>query len=73
MHNIACDRPPSPPHGYVISPSIDELTSNSNISFVCQNATPTEELHILSLCDSFGRWIPNPMEFCSRMNIITGY
>ena len=34
---------------------------------MCQNSTPAEEVHIISHCNLFGKWVPNPTEFCSGM------
>ena len=52
--------PLPPPNGY-----INFHSSESSITFVCQNSTPTEAVQIVSHCDLNGKWIPNPTEFCS--------
>ena len=65
---LACIPPSPPPNGYITK---SFLSSQSNIVFVCQNSTPSEEVHIISRCNLYGKWVPNPIEFCNSSGLCT--
>ena len=66
-----CDSPLPPKDGYIDTDEsilwMLEQRSQLRISFVCQNVSTSSEpeVHIISLCDSSGKWLPNPKEYCS--------
>ena len=67
-----CDPPLPPKNGY-IDIEVDILKQRSqslSISFVCKNQSMLSEpeVHIISVCDSSRKWVPNPRKFCSGTN-----